>query len=310
MDMDVYSNYVVQIVTAGSLTKAAEILGVSQPALSLGLNKLEKELGFKIFNRRTIPLRLTDEGKIYYDYIQRIRVLHKDFQLRISTLRDEFNSKVVIGGPEIYIGGIVTSAVCRLLELHPDFSVRIKSASINQLISLIANREIDCFISTTDNLPPDLEKMPIKKEKLFLCVPKKNPINKKLNTYYNKTGNTEPQIDFSCLSREEFIYLEEWQPLQKILQSFFKQYTIKPTNRIVVNQVSSLLNLSIANNALCIAAEDALITNGNAEQFCLYLLPETISNRLIYVAYDKDLCVSQATCELIRFLKEEGGFSK
>ena len=305
-----YDNYIFQIVATGSLTKAAEALGISQPALSLGLNKLEKELGFKIFNRQTIPLRLTEEGQIYYDYIQRSRILQEDFELRISALREACNNKVVIGGPEVYIGGLVAPVINELLAAHPHYSVGMKSASVGQLTELAADREIDCFISTTDRLPANFVKIPVKKERIYLCIPKKNPLNDRLKAYEIRTGNVKKRMDFSCLEGEEFIFLEEWQPLQKRLMSFIKQYAVTPVNRIVVNQVSALLNMSVASGGLCIASEVALACNGYEDQFGLYLLPDTVSDRLIYAAYDKDLFVSEAARELIKLLTKTGGVGK
>ena len=305
-----YDNYIFQIVATGSLTKAAEVLGISQPALSLGLNKLEKELGFKIFNRKTVPLSFTKEGQIYYDYIQRSRILQEDFALRISSLQKSYNSKVVIGGPEVYIGGLVSTVVNTLLALHPHYLVGMKSASIGQLIELAANREIDCFISTTDRLPANLVKIPFRKEKIYLCVPKSNPLNMRLKPYEVKSGKPMKLMDFSCLDGKEFVFLEEWQPLQKRLLSLFKQLAIKPVNRIVVNQVSSLLNMSVASGNLCIASEVALNSSGIENQFCLYWLPDTVSSRMLYVAYDKVLYVSEATQEFIKLLTETGGEAK
>ena len=308
--MERYDNYVFQIIESGSLTKAAEALGISQPALSLGLNKLENKLGFKIFNRRTVPLQFTAEGQIYYEYIQRVRVLQEDFTLRTSALREAHDKRVVIGGPEVYTGGLVTAAVKKLLTKHPDYSVSMKSASVSQLIDLAANREIDCFISTTDRLPANFVKLPVKKETIYLCIPRKNPLNKRLQAFEVRTGGAERLMDFSCLDGEEFVFLEEWQPLQKILRSFLAQHAVRAVNRTVVNQVATLLNMSAACGSLCVASEDALACNGNREQFCLYLLPDTVSGRLIYVAYDKDLYVSEATGEFIRLLTETGGETK
>ena len=308
--MNTYDNYIFQIVATGSLTKAAEALGISQPALSLGLNKLEKELGFKIFNRKTLPLRFTEEGQVYYEYIQRLRVLQEDFRLRISSVRKAYNNKVVIGGPEVYIGGLVTKVVEKLLSLHPQYTVGMKTASISQLIELASYREIDCFVSTTDKLSANLVKIPIKKETIFLCIPKKNPLNERLKLYEVNVGNNKKLMDFSCLSGAEFVYLEDWQPLQKRLLAFFKQYEIEPVNRTVVNQVSTLLNMSAASGNLCIASEIALACIGNVDEFCLYRLPDNVSDRLIYIAYDKDLFMSEATQELIKILTKAGGVSK
>lgn len=303
-------NFIFQIINTGSLTKAAEVLGISQPALSLALNKQEKELGFRIFNRRTVPISLTAEGQIYYKFLKRKQLLQEDFALRISALRDGQNSRVVIGGPEVYVGGLVTAAVKKLVALHPGFSVSLKSASIGQLIELAGNREIDCFISTTDNLPSNFVKFPVKKERIYLCVPRNNPLNKRLKSYEIRSGISEKLIDYSCLNGAEFVYLEDWQPLQKLLQSFLKQYAVKPVNRLVVNQVSTLLNMSASSGGLCIASEVALACNGIRNQFCLYLLPDMVSDRMLYVAYDKDLFVSKATRELIKILTETGGRSK
>lgn len=310
MDGNRYNRYIFQIVATGSLTKAAESLGISQPALSLGLNKLERELGFKIFNRQTMPLCFTEEGRIYYDYIQRTKILQKDFALRISALQKEKNNKVIIGGPEVYIGGIVTTAVKRLSSIHPYFSIGLKSASMSQLIDLASNHEINCFISTTDELPTNFVQLPIKKEKIYLCISKKNPINSALMNYEINEGNSEKLMDFSCLKNEEFVFLEEWQPMQKKLRELTALYGFKPFNRIVVNQVSTLLNMTLACEGMCIAAEDALTCNGNTDQFCLYSLPHTVSDRLIYVAYDKDLYLTEAAQKLIKVLKEVGGFTK
>ncbi len=308
--MKKYDAYVFQIVAEGSLTKAAEVLGISQPALSLGLNNLENKLGFKIFNRRTVPLQLTAEGQIYYEYLQRAKVLQEDFELRSSALREAHDKRAVIGGPEVYIGGLVTAAVKRLLTLYPAYSVSMKSASVDELADLASNREIDCFISTTDKLPANIVKLPVKKEKLYLCIPRKNPLNKHLKDFEIRSGSIGNLMDFSCLNGEEFIYLEEWQPLQKTLRTFLTQHALKTVNRIVVNQVSTLLNMSIASGGLCIASEDALECNGNGKQFCLYLLPEELSDRMLYVAYDKDLFVSKAARELIKLLTETGGEAK
>lgn len=58
--------YFVTTVQAGSVTKAAEILYISQPALSQTLRRLEKELGFSLFERRHAGIHLTLGGEVIY----------------------------------------------------------------------------------------------------------------------------------------------------------------------------------------------------------------------------------------------------
>ena len=101
MDRRIYEKYVMQIVRDGGLTAAAVHLGVSQPALSAGISLLEKELGFKLFNRRAKPIALTPEGALYLEYLQKKQVLDEDFRKRLDGYRGDANNCAAIGGSSI-----------------------------------------------------------------------------------------------------------------------------------------------------------------------------------------------------------------
>ena len=60
-------NYVLAIAEEQNLTRAAKRLFISQPALTLYLNRLEKELGVKLFDRSRTPILLTEAGKYYVE---------------------------------------------------------------------------------------------------------------------------------------------------------------------------------------------------------------------------------------------------
>ena len=64
---DVY-NLFLKVVETGSISKAANELFISQPALSQQLKKLEKEFNAKLFTRSNKGIELTKEGKIVYKY--------------------------------------------------------------------------------------------------------------------------------------------------------------------------------------------------------------------------------------------------
>jgi len=286
LDKRLYDNYVVQIVNHGSLTKAAAALGISQPALSSGLNSLEKEIGITIFNRKTTPISFTDEGKIYYEYLQRINLLTDDMNKRIDDMRGDVDKKLVVGAPVAYSDAMVADAMGKLLSENPDYRVSIKSASLSELIEMGANGEINCFVSTSDHLPGNFEKKLIKKEKLFLCVPA-DPAYDFLKT------STQ---DLTPLNGENFILLEEGLPLQKEIEQLLKTNGIKAKRKITVNQVSTAVNLTRRAVGICVASEDALANVENGKELCFYPLNDSLYGRNIYIAYDKDL-VMPAACK-------------
>lgn len=302
MDRRVYDNYVIQIVEQGNLSKAAAFLGISQPALSSGLTALENELGFKIFHRKRVPITFTPEGELYYDYLKKMQVLTDDFQQRIDDYRQAVNSKVVIGGPVAYVESVVTDALIALRKENPEYRVDIKCSPLAELIDMSLKGEVGCFVSTSEEVPKNFETRLIKQEKIYLCIPKKNPLNEKLKEFQVMPGESGEMFDFTLLDGEEFIFLEKGQPLHDQMENFFETYGIVPENKITVNQVSTALNLVLKGEACCFASDGALEGNKNLDSICVYPLPDTISGRNIYVAYNRDLFMSGACEALIRHL--------
>lgn len=302
MDRRVYDNYVIQIVKHGNLSKAAVHLGISQPALSSGLNALESELGFRIFNRKRVPITFTPEGEIYYDYINKMQVLSEDFQQRLGSYREEVGCKVSIGGPVAYVESMVTDAIISLRKENPNYQASIKCSPLSELIDMASKGEVNCFVCTSEDIPSNFEKHLIKKEKVYLCIPRSNPVNKKLRDYTVNPGETGPMFDFSVLDGEEFIFLQEGQPLREQMETFFLENGIVAENKVVVNQVSTAVNMAIKGEGICMASEFALESNVNLENLCIYSLPDSISGRNIYVAYNKELFIPKACEALIDIL--------
>lgn len=301
MDRRSYDKYIIKIAEYGNLTKVAVSFGISQPALSSGLTNLEKDLGFKIFNRKSNPITLTAEGDLYYDYITRLHVLEEDFRQRIEDRRDKLNCKAVVGGPVAYAESMVTNTVVELMKVHRDYKFDIKCSPLAELIELASKGEINCFICTSDTIPDNFEKKLVKREKVYLCTPRDNSLNKSLSDYSIESGNFDKHFDYSVLDGEEFIFLEENQPLFRQMNVFFKDNCITPKNRVTVNQVSTALRLSIKGFGISLVSEDAL-ENTDLSRVCVYPLPDTISGRSIYVAYDRELFMPAACKDFIQYL--------
>lgn len=304
MDRSIYDNYIVQIVKHGSLSKAAASLGITQPALSSGLTALENKLGFKIFNRKKIPISFTPEGEIYFDYINKIQILSKDYQQRIDNYRESVGTKVIIGGPVAYVESIVADAVVHLRQDNPNYKVSVKCSPLSELIDMASKGEINCFISTSEEIPANFEKRLIGREKVYLCIPASNPVNQAFVLNKN-TGTAGEDYDYSLLDGEDFIFLEEGQPLHEQMEDFFREYHINPAHHVTVNQVSVAVKLSIKGEGICIASEYALEGNGDLDNLCIYPLSQIISGRSIYIAYNKELFMPEACAALIKYIENK-----
>lgn len=292
MDRRIYDQYVLQVVAQGSLTKAAAQLGISQPALSSGITALEKELGCKLLDRRSVPVTLTAEGRIYMDYVERMQVLAADMERRMEAHRAAANQRIAVGGPVAYVESLVTDAIIRFTADHPDVTVQARCSPLDELIDMASRGEISCFISTSDDLPANFEKHLLRQERVYLCVPASFPVNSDL---------TE-SLDYAHLSGQSFIFLEDHQPLQRKALAFLREHGVEPASAITVNQVSTAVNLSRKGAGVCFATEAALACLADRDSVRIYPLPDDFHRRNIYVAYDRQLFMPAACWEFIRCL--------
>ena len=147
--------YFIQIAREGSMTKAAEYLHVSQPALSKQMKELEKQLGKKLFRRGSSSVSLTDEGML-------LRRRAEDLLAMADKIENEFKALDEITGGDIYIGcaesyliKYLTYAVKKLNGQYSNIHYHITSGDTQQVTERLDRGLLDfaCIVE-----PPDLSK--------------------------------------------------------------------------------------------------------------------------------------------------------
>ena len=114
-----------KLVDAGSFTKAAEVLHISQPALSTAINKLERELHTTLLLRGTRPLKLTPSGEAAYAHAKETAVRTGNLRLYISqTTQEKLAVKV----------GMIDSLADALLERGQGLSKLEQRASVSLVV--------------------------------------------------------------------------------------------------------------------------------------------------------------------------------
>ena len=132
--------YFMAVVEEGSFSKAAKKYYLSQSAISQQITKLEKDLGFSLFNKKTYCPTLTKEGKRYYDLAKR---LIDDYNNEYEDIKENLQKDVLtigITGPfeKQHIPFIVRS----FKENH-DVSIDIKAFNLLTCMEKLNEREID-----------------------------------------------------------------------------------------------------------------------------------------------------------------------
>ena len=109
--------YFLAVAREENMTRAAEVLHVTQPTLSKALKSLEDELGKKLFIRRSFSIRLTDEGVLLRDRAE-------DLVSLADKIGQEFISLDDISGGELYLGLAESYQIRYLARMIKEFKTR------------------------------------------------------------------------------------------------------------------------------------------------------------------------------------------
>ena len=125
------------------MTKASEELHISQPAISQSIKKLEDQLGGTLFLRSNKGMGLTEEGKMFYEYVKGALEL-------INNAENEFTSFKDLSKGEIKIGCSTTLTKLVLMNALKDFHLDYPNININITNDLTSNLINDLKLGKLD----------------------------------------------------------------------------------------------------------------------------------------------------------------
>ncbi|WP_421849707.1 LysR family transcriptional regulator [Oricola sp.] len=131
------------VVDRGSITAAAEELGLSQPALSKHLSRLEAELETKLLVRLPRGVRPSRTGQILFDYAKSIDASYRSALRQIDGAKEAQIAEITIGSGYFWLTGFLPKAVALLVGEHPDIRVNIETGVPTRLKDKLLSGDLD-----------------------------------------------------------------------------------------------------------------------------------------------------------------------
>jgi LysR family transcriptional regulator, hydrogen peroxide-inducible genes activator len=171
--------YIVAVDTHRHFAKAADQCFITQPTLSMQIQKLEETLGSKIFDRSKQPVMPTEIGE---EIIQQARVILNE----VKKIDQLISDKVGILKGELKLGIIPTLAPYLLplflqpfLKKYPDVTIKVKEMTTDIIVEKLKSGRIDAGLLVTPLLENSIKEYPLFYEELVAYVSKKNSAFKK-----------------------------------------------------------------------------------------------------------------------------------
>ena len=161
INLDLYRIFYV-VAKEGSISAAANILFISQPAITFQIKKLEEQLGLSLFTRTKHGMLLTDEGRILFGYVKNGIENINNGENALSNLKNLDSGIIRIGVSTTLCRHILMPYLEKFHVQYPNIDIQINNNISNNLIKELRNGNLDILIlfsPSTEN--KDIKTIPI-----------------------------------------------------------------------------------------------------------------------------------------------------
>lgn len=265
--------YFVKAAETMNFSDAAKCLNIAQSSLSQQVRQLEDELGTQLFIRSSHSVRLTEAGEMMLPFA--LRTLHEAESCvdRIHDLQKLLTGTLNIGVTHSF-SPILTESVISFMKMYRTIKLNIVYKQMNELMELLAKREIDFVLAFRPLQPmPDVESHILFQNALSAIVGKHHPLASK------------EKVSIAELEKYELALPSKGLQARNAFDSIapdFNSFNI----RIELNEVNTLLKLIRQTGLVTVLAEDSIYdiqdvkavpidVPGNEMTGCVHILKDT-----------------------------------
>ena len=275
-----------------SFTKAAQINGVTQSAVSQQISALERTFKSLLIERSKKKFRLTREGQTLYDYSKQIIQSYESLHSKLQELKDIISGTIRVA--TIYSIGLhdLPPYIKRFMKSYPTVNVHVEYRRANQVYEDVLSNVVDIGLVAYPTKEPKLEIVPLRKEPLTLICHPSHAFAK------------QKDVKLKSLAGQKIIGFEPDIPTRKALDKILKEYGVE------VKHVMEFDNVETVKRAVEIDAGISIVPIGTVQQEIskqtLVAVPIEDGDffRPLAAIYKKNKVLSPAMKQFLTILKE------
>ena len=297
-------NYIIAIAEERNLTQAAKRLYISQPTLTLYLNRLENELGVKLFDRSKSPVTLTDAGAYYLEKMKKIYASDQALRSQIHFIANPTQT-LLVGIGQVRGHHWLPLFLPTFCSIHPDINVQIVQETEQQMYEDLQKQKLDVGIGVFP-ASTDIEMVEIMEETLFFAAHRKfGLIPDHLRGKHDMKNPYIVQPD--QLNGLPFIIPQVSNGLYDTYETILQNNQIHPSRTISINNLSTGLLLNVKGLGVQLLSGSVVYFSHEpgVNQLDLFLLENMPETRKCTAIYQSGNIKQKLIQDLIRTLKNE-----
>jgi len=274
-----------------SFTKAAQINGVTQSAVSQTISSLERQFKSLLIERSKKNFRLTTEGEVVYDYSKRLLQTYDAINSKMQEIKGIISGDIRVS--TIYSIGLheLPPYLKRFMQAHPTVNVHVEYRRDNLVYEDVLGNIVDFGLVAYPTRDPKIEIIPLRKDSLFLICHPQHPFAKLKS------------IKLKALNGQKFVSFAKDIPTQKALDKMFKDHGVQLEHVMEFDNIETIKRAVEIDSGIAILPEET-VKQEVAKQTLAAVKLEGGYSRQLGLIYKRNKVLSPGMKKFIELLKE------
>lgn len=216
----------VEVARHASVTRAAQALFVSQPALTARIQRLEEEVGSPLFVRSPGGMRLTEAGRAFLPYAERALALLTEGVEFVGRLEHEGVGRLALGASPGVGTYVLPSILKRFARVHPNVGVRVKTGHSEEVLELVLREQVEVGLVRAMR-HPDVESVPLYEDRLVLVVEPRHRFAEK------------GKIELAEMASEQLVLFDRTSSYHELTSALFRGAGVSPAGVMELDNIEA-----------------------------------------------------------------------
>lgn len=308
--MEKAMEYILKIHECKSVSKAAEQLFISQPALSNILKKEEDKYGVTLFDRNFKPIILTKDGEKYIHYAMKIKSLESSLKRDLR----KSSTSLTIGSSAFFCSNVLPGLIHDFLtKTKYKTKIQVVEGNASTLVSKFNSGDLDFVITVDSNYGKKAHFTELKKELLILAAPihmfsstfiVHNAIPSPLLGNPYMILDRSPKLSLREFIKYPFILLSKGNDMYYRAHKMFRNIKCHPTKVIYMDQLQSAYLAAKSGQGITFIRAD-LLNFMDTSDLCFFQIEDPLSIREVKIFYKSLDSLSDAGQTFFNFCLNE-----
>lgn len=169
--------FIRRVAEHGNITATAREIGISQPALTKIISRMEDHVGARLFDRGRHGVTLTPFGEVFLRRMNSVELAMVNLANDVKAMKAGLTGTVSIGVGQFWLGRLLPKAVARLNDEMPDIRVKISTGSSDEMLRRMIDGELECVLGRiNEDMPDPVVGEPLVNIQLALLVGSHHPL--------------------------------------------------------------------------------------------------------------------------------------